>query len=139
MTLYEDDRLKMKASLRETNRIREFYLKHRALETGEVHPQGHECKNCKRWRAELAEAWPPLAEKLGLPVPGANGKPLHLTKYETEEERRRDCARTRIRHFEQGPMAQHEWVIIGIEATICDRVGLALPGRAYQEQQRLDL
>lgn len=89
-----------------------------------------------RARGVFAERWVSLAQQLGLKAPGDPRTPL--AEGETRQERREDAARTRLRQFLEGHREQ-AWVLCGIEATICDRRGMALPPCAYQTQERLDV
>jgi hypothetical protein len=77
-------------------------------------------------RGAFARDWVQVCDKLGLRGP-AQGRDL---------EHRIDAGRTPQRHLLAGRLMP-EWVLLGIECTICERKGLALPGKAYEVQQTL--
>jgi hypothetical protein len=133
--LWEPTRTSDRTSPGENRRVRELYLVEKARILGRVHSPGHKCRKCGDFRGDLARDWVKVAEKAGLRVPGAEAR-RPLREGETEEERRVDAARTRIRQLEAG-LDQMEWVLVGIEATIADRLGFAYPAGAYQTQGTL--
>ena len=120
------------ASRAENERVREM-LREELLRRAEAE-HSHSARPLGAARGDFAVDWVALAQKLGLKQPGDPRTPLR--EGETREERRVDAARTRLRQFLAGHREQ-DWVLVGIEATICDRRGFALPGKAYQTQQQL--
>jgi hypothetical protein len=90
-----------------------------------------------RARGNYARDWVALADKLGLHAPGEDQR-TPLRDGETALGRRVSSAHTTLRQFLEGAN-QLEWALAGIEAVYCDRRGLALPGKAYQTQGRLDV
>lgn len=118
-------------SVRRNEEVRAWYLKHLAERAeqagGGPDAFGHE-------RKEFARAWVRLASELGLKKPGEDRRtPL---AGEDPLERQYDAAHTRLRQFQEGHN-EFNWVLAGIESVLCDRAGLALPGDAYNTQQRL--
>lgn len=134
-TLWEPDAGSPKASRRESERVRRLYWEEKTRLLGWEHPAGHRCEECGAFRGQLARDWVSLCYRTGYHSPGQDVR-RPLREGETELERRVDAARTRLRQFEAG-QAQAEWVLVGIEGTICDRRGLALPGRMYVVQGAL--
>lgn len=91
-------------------------------------------------RGQIAQEWVRLAEKEGQKVPGIPLRsPLEdADPMDTLEHRKRDAAGASIRHLWAGARSS-EWVLVGIEATICAARGMALPGKWYETQATLDL
>ena len=88
-------------------------------------------------RGIFAKRWVALAHQLGLKSPGADQR-ARLRPGQTKRQREEEAARTRLRQIREGHL-EFDWVLVGIEATINDRKGLALPGKAYETQERLDV
>lgn len=86
-----------------------------------------------RARGALARDWVALCrhEGMALQLPGKPRK-VHHAKADPHE----DAARTALRQFMEGT-DMPDWVLVGIEATICDRRGMALPRGAYMRQGRI--
>jgi hypothetical protein len=112
-----------------------MYLAEREHVVGSRHVIGCKCRPCGRFRGELARDWVRVAEQQGLHQPGQDAREP-LREGESEEYRRVDAARTRIRQFEAG-QAQSEWVLVGLETAIADRHGMAYPAAAYVTQGTL--
>lgn len=117
-------------SVKETIRVRMLLLEEvdRRLTAGTA-------TSSSEARGQLSQEWVNLAEKEGQKVPGI---PLRseLQPGETLNHRKRDAAGRAIRHLWEGAQAA-EWELVGIEATICNARGMALPGKWYEQQQRL--
>lgn len=87
-----------------------------------------------RWgraRGSFATDWVALCLREGMRAPGNPRKVQHA-----KQDPREDAARTTLRQFLEGA-DKPDWVLVGIEATICDRRGQALPARAYERQGQL--
>ncbi len=87
-------------------------------------------------RGRFVREWVALCEKLGLKSPGDDQR-APLGGF-SKEERRVRAAHTRLEQFLEGHL-EYAWILDGIEATICERRGLALPPGAYQTQEKLDV
>jgi len=125
----------------ENERVRALLIDHLservlpALSTGLANVWGIE-------RGKFARDWIEVAQKIGLRQPGAEfQKPLAppgvgRKRDRDPYERKLEAARTELRQFLEGEQL-YEWQLVGIESTICDRAGLALPAKAYETQQQL--
>jgi hypothetical protein len=102
----------------------------RATEEDESYPEAW-----GKARGRFAEDWVALTTKLGLKGPGDDQRVHDPAR---KGDRKRDAALTHLRQFLEGRNAM-EWVLTGIESTIADRHNMALPGKAYQVQERLDV
>lgn len=91
----------------------------------------------KKWaqaRTEFARDWVALAEKVGFRKPGEQLRtPL---AGEDPLARQAGTAHTELRQFLEGDL-KPEWELTGIESVCADRLGLALPGKAYEVQGKL--
>ena len=85
----------------------------------------------------LAREWASLAQREGQRVPGGELR-TPMRRGETLEQRRADAASTRIRNVWAGH-PEHEWALLGIEATILAGRGQQLPAAWYQQQQKLSV
>jgi len=144
MALYRNRRRIGMTSPTENRRVRTIYLTDKHMVLGHPdppHEPGCECLRCGDFRGDLARDWVDMAERaqamsdVELVVPGLKFR-RPLRPGQSVRDRRVDAARTRIRHFEVGD-DQLDWVLIGIETTICDRRGRPYPGAAYRAQGRL--
>ncbi len=122
------------ANERRNGRTRELYLAHIAERAAALEGGTAEERYGKA-RGDFARDWVALAQQIGLHVPGQDRR-TPLAPGQTQQERCIDAARTRQRQFTAGANIS-DWLLTGIEATIADRAGMALPGEAYQQQERL--
>ena len=124
------------ASVPENERVRALLEDELVLSVGTLGPDGVAENEWGRARGDFVRDWVALCEKLGIKGPGDSARaPLGQ---HTREGRRIRAGHTRLEQFLEGHL-EYEWVLCGIEATICERRGLALPGCAYQVQERLDV
>jgi hypothetical protein len=132
-----DDLGSIRASVGENMRVRELYAAEKAkhLDPAE-HPLACKCKACGKYRGDFARGLVQTCERNGLHVPGQDVR-RPLREGQTSEMRRVDAARTNVRQFEDGTRGQPEWMLCGVEATIAERNGMALPPCAYQTQGML--
>lgn len=130
-----------KASTQENERVRRMLQEHlekQVRPSRDVHVSDEDLE--RLWgfaRGGFAVSWVDLCAKLGLKGPGEDRR-APLRPGENARQRQVDAARTRLRQFLEGHQEQ-EWVLVGIESTICELRGMALPGKAYQVQQKLSV
>lgn len=133
--LWVPDDINHRASSSENTRVRELLQAElQRMVDADPRPWGPE----QRWghaRGTFAREWVGLAEQLGIHVPGQDQR-TPLRDNETAHGRRVDAARTRIRQFLAGHSEQ-DWVLAGIESTVCDRRGMAPPPSALRQQQAI--
>lgn len=123
------------ASVPKNDRVRAMLEEE--LEKVVPRPPGGPTKN--DWghaRGQFVRDWVALCAKLGIKGPGDERR-APLGDF-TLEERQLRAAHTRVEQFLEGHL-EYDWVLVGIESTICDRRGLALPPEAYQTQEKLDV
>lgn len=122
------------ASVPENDRVRELLIEDLGRRADAEH--SHTARPWSSARGDFVREWVALCEKLGIKGPGDD--PRAPLGQHTREGRRIRAGHTRLEQFIEGHL-EYAWILCGIEATICDRRGLALPACAYQVQEKLDV
>ncbi len=142
--LYQDPRPGPRlASPAENARVRALYLKELRRSAEVI--AGRSLMAANNWvvdetsfghaRKRFAYDWVDLCKREGVLGPGEQQRAEALLG-EDVRERHADAAKTRLRNFQEGRDLLG-WMLVQIEAVICDRAGSPLPGGFYQQQEQI--
>lgn len=118
-------------------RVRSKVQAHLETRVAKLQSEGRSARVAWRTaRGLFVRDWEALCTAEGWPAPGSTSRQRTHSGRRTAQDRRVDAGRTALRQFLEGK-DMPDWLLVGMEATVCSRTGQALPGAWYHGQRQL--